>query len=63
MSRDAARGRAAALEAPHRARRICPLQTRYHPQVRETVATLADTDRRRTDSVAEFARWVGAKEI
>lgn len=51
--------RTASLEALYRARRICPLQTRYHPQVRETVATLAETDRRRTDSLAGFARWIG----
>ncbi len=62
---DLARGRqlhgdwAGSLEALNRARRISPLQTRYHPQVRETVATLAQTDRRRTDSLAGFARWVG----
>jgi hypothetical protein len=51
--------RAASLDALQRARRISPLQTRYHPQVRETVATLAATDRRRTDSLAGFARWLG----
>lgn len=54
--------RASSLEALHRARRVSPLQTRYHPQVRETVATLAETDRRRTDSLAGFARWIGLTE-
>ncbi|GAA5175129.1 hypothetical protein GCM10023321_80540 [Pseudonocardia eucalypti] len=54
--------RAGSLEALHRARRVSPLQTRYHPQVRETVATLAETDRRRTDSLSGFARWIGLTE-
>ncbi|MHA6616100.1 hypothetical protein [Pseudonocardia sp. DLS-67] len=45
--------------AGFRARQIAPLQTRYHPQVRETVATLAESDRRRTDTLAGFARWAG----
>ena len=51
--------RARSLEALQRARLISPLQTRYHPQVRETVATLVQTNRRRTDNLAGFARWVG----
>jgi hypothetical protein len=52
-----------ALEALYRARQIAPLQTRYHPQVRETVATLAGKDRRRTDTLAGFARWVGLTSV
>jgi hypothetical protein len=55
--------RTGALEALHRARQIAPLATRYHPQVRETVATLAESDRRRTDTLAGFARWVGLTSI
>jgi hypothetical protein len=55
--------RAGSLEALQHARRISPLQTRYHPQVRETVATLAAKDRRRTDSLAGFARWVGLSTL
>jgi transcriptional regulator with XRE-family HTH domain len=51
--------RTVALDALYRARQIAPLQTRYHPQVRETVATLAETDRRRSDTLAGFARRVG----
>jgi transcriptional regulator with XRE-family HTH domain len=51
--------RSRALEALFRARQIAPLQTRYHPQVRETVATLAESGRRRTETLAGFARWVG----
>lgn len=30
-----------------------------HPQVHETVHLLAETDRRATDSLAGFARWIG----
>ncbi len=62
---DVARGwtlhgdRAQALDALNRARRIAPQQTRYHPQVHETVHLLAETDRRATDSLAGFARWAG----
>lgn len=41
------------------ARRIAPQLTRYHPQVRETLSVLAETDRRRTDSLSGFARWAG----
>lgn len=41
------------------ARETSPQQTRYHPQVRETVLTLAESDRRRSDSLAGFARWAG----
>jgi hypothetical protein len=46
----------AALQA---ARQTSPQQTRYHPQVRETVITLAENDKRRTDTLAGFARWAG----
>lgn len=51
--------RAKALDALNKARRITPQQTRYHSQVHETVHILAETDRRATDSLAGFARWVG----
>jgi transcriptional regulator with XRE-family HTH domain len=47
------------LAALQRAQDTSPLQTRYHPQVRETVATLAESARRRSDSLAGFARWAG----
>ncbi len=46
----------AALQA---ARRTSPQQTRYNPQVRETVITLAESDKRRTETLAGFARWAG----
>ncbi|HEX5407766.1 MAG TPA: helix-turn-helix transcriptional regulator [Pseudonocardiaceae bacterium] len=47
------------LATLQRARTTSPQQTRYHPQVRETVRTLAEADRRRSDSLAGFARWAG----
>jgi len=47
------------LATLQRAREISPQQTRYHPQVRETVVTLAEADRRRSDSLTRFARWAG----
>jgi hypothetical protein len=45
------------LQALDGARRLAPQQTRHHPQVHETVATLAHRDRRMTDCLAGFARW------
>ncbi len=51
--------RAKALDALTKARHISPQQTRYHPSVRETVHTIAEQDRRVTDSLAGFARWAG----
>lgn len=50
-----------ALAHLNEARRVSPRRTRHHPQVRETVVTLAETDRRRTDSLAGFARWAGIR--
>lgn len=47
------------LGALHAARQTSPQQTRYHPQVRETVITLAENDKRRSDTLAGFARWAG----
>lgn len=49
------------LAALSRARRTSPQQTRVHPQVRETVVTLAEHDRRRSDTLAGFARWAGIR--
>lgn len=45
----------------HTAREIAPQLTRYSPQVRETLLVLAEHDRRRTDSLAGFARWAGVE--
>lgn len=51
--------RARCLEELNTARRIAPFNTRHHPSVRETVQALAVADRRKTDSLAGFARWAG----
>lgn len=48
----------ASLEA---ARRIAPQVTRYHPQVHETVQSLAVSDKRTTASLARFAAWCGIR--
>ncbi|PXY20304.1 hypothetical protein BAY59_31180 [Prauserella coralliicola] len=48
-----------ALVHLNEARRISPRRTRQHPQVRETVVTLAEQERRRDDTLAGFARWAG----
>lgn len=50
-----------ALHALNNARRIAPQQTRYHPQVHETARAIAQTERRKSDSVAHFAHWLGLK--
>ncbi|RKN43888.1 helix-turn-helix domain-containing protein [Streptomyces hoynatensis] len=42
-----------------KARRIAAEQTRYHPQVRETVTQLRRRERSRSGSLAHFAEWVG----
>lgn len=49
------------LSSLMQARRIAPQQTRYHPMVAETIRTLARADRRRTDTLSGFARWVGVR--
>jgi hypothetical protein len=51
--------RAKALSALKQARAITPQQTRYASSVHETVRILAETDRRATDTLAGFARWIG----
>lgn len=48
----------ASLEA---ARLIAPQVTRYHPQVHETVQSLAISDKRSTASLARFAAWCGIR--
>lgn len=42
----------------NRARRLAPQQTRYHPQVHETIRALARA-RRRSDPVTRLAVWAG----
>jgi transcriptional regulator with XRE-family HTH domain len=51
--------RNAALDSLLTARKLAPQQTRYHPQVRETVRMLARLERRRSDSLAAFTSWLG----
>lgn len=41
------------------ARRIAPQLTRNHPMVRETVRMLAESERRRSSSLSDFASWLG----
>ena len=53
--------RHAALGSLLTARKLAPQQTRYHPQVRETVRILARLERRRTDSLAAFTSWLGLR--
>ncbi|WP_245649440.1 helix-turn-helix domain-containing protein [Nocardia shimofusensis] len=50
-----------ALRALNAARAVAPQQTRLHPSVRETLHAVAAAERRRTDSLASFARWVNVK--
>lgn len=50
-----------ALRALNTARAVAPQQTRLHPSVRETLHAVAAAERRRTDSLASFARWVNVK--
>jgi hypothetical protein len=47
------------LDELNAARRVAPFNTRHHPSVHETLIALAAADRRRTDSVAGFAKWAG----
>ncbi|WP_067467745.1 helix-turn-helix domain-containing protein [Nocardia amamiensis] len=48
-----------ALKALNVARRVAPQQTKLHPNVRETLYGIAAAERRRSDSLGAFARWVG----
>ncbi|WP_216211019.1 helix-turn-helix domain-containing protein [Amycolatopsis aidingensis] len=50
-----------AFEELNTARVLAPQLTRYHPQVRETLVTLAYHDRRKSDTLAGFARWAGIR--
>lgn len=53
--------RHAALGSLLTARKLAPQQTRYHPQVRETVRMLARLERRRTDPLTAFTSWLGLR--
>lgn len=49
------------VDALNRARAISPEHVRYNPSMHETIATLAVQDARRTDSLADLARWAGVR--
>ncbi|MBK1783610.1 helix-turn-helix domain-containing protein [Prauserella cavernicola] len=51
--------RGEALVQLNTARAIAPHNTRFHPQVHETVRGIAEQGRRRDDTLAGFARWAG----
>lgn len=51
--------REGALHALQIAKRVAPTQTRYHPQVHETVRQLARDDARSTETIRGFAAWCG----
>ena len=50
-----------ALLALNRARRTAPQQTRYHPQVHETVRAIVLAERRKSESIAHFTAWLGLR--
>ena len=50
-----------ALTTLHQARRTTPQQTRYHPQVHETIRALARAHKRRTDTLTNFTGRLGIK--
>lgn len=54
--------RTGALVSLVEARRIAPQQTRYHPLVRESLRTIAQAERRRSDTLRGLATWVGLQD-
>ncbi|MVU83473.1 helix-turn-helix domain-containing protein [Nocardia sp. ET3-3] len=48
-----------ALVALNKARVAAPQQTRLHPSVRETLHGIAAAEKRRTETLAGFASWLG----
>ncbi len=40
------------------ARRLAPIQTKYHPHVRETARVLAKAERRKNDTLSNFMKWL-----
>ncbi|WP_320776467.1 helix-turn-helix domain-containing protein [Streptomyces sp. CRN 30] len=48
-----------ALRSLAEARRLAPVQTRYHPAARETITGLLQLSRRTPDSLHHMATWVG----
>lgn len=50
-----------AMASLHTARRIAPQLTRYHPQVHETIHSLAAGDARSSVELSQFAAWCGIR--
>jgi XRE family transcriptional regulator, fatty acid utilization regulator len=50
-----------AMSSLQLARQIAPQKTRYHPSVRETIASLVHASRHATDSLIGYAHWVGVQ--
>jgi XRE family transcriptional regulator, fatty acid utilization regulator len=44
-----------------KARKIAPQKTRYHPSVRETIASLIYASRHTPDNLIGYANWVGVQ--
>ncbi|MEV6136527.1 helix-turn-helix transcriptional regulator [Nocardia sp. NPDC051990] len=51
--------RARTMGALQTAKKVAPTQTRYHPQVHETVRVLARAEARSTETLRGFAAWCG----
>lgn len=51
--------RQGALDSLLKARAAAPQQTRYHPHARETVQALRRADRADSQTLANYARWLG----
>lgn len=51
------------LAALNKARAAAPQQTRLHPSVRETLNGIASLEKRRTDTLAGFAAWLGTPSL
>jgi hypothetical protein len=49
----------AAFKSLLMARQLAPQQTRYHPQVRETLFGLLSAKRKTPETLANYAAWVG----
>jgi hypothetical protein len=44
-----------------KARQIAPQKARYHPSVRETIASLVHASRHVPDNLIGYANWVGVQ--
>ncbi|MFE0059937.1 helix-turn-helix domain-containing protein [Streptomyces sp. NPDC059003] len=47
----------------HKARKIAPNHTRFHPSARDTVAALVRQDRHPSDELTQFAHWQGVLSV